>query len=214
LLPTQNWLLIPADPGCYQIQSVTSGTALQVHGASTADGALVELGSWTGDPSQQWSLAIVTDLDQDAWYTITARHSGLSLGVAGGPTATADGTPVEQALAANATNQRWRLQPVVGTDAYLLVPQHTSLIPFVLSCLDLNGGSTADGAVIQLWTQNGGTNQNWQLIPVEPGCYKIQNVASGKVVQVTGGASAVTPGTTVQQGTWTGEDNQKWWLTR
>src|SRR5262249_45370369 len=208
--PLQNWLLIPTEPGYYKIHSTATGWVLQVAGASAVDGALVRQGSWTGGDNQQWSLSMDTDLDTNAWYTITARHSGLSLGVAGGPTATADGTPVEQALAANATNQRWRRQPVTGTDAYLLVPPPTSVLPLLLSCLDLNGGSTADGAVIQLWTQNGGANQNWQLVPVEPGCYKIQNMASGKVVQVTGGASAVTPGTTVQQWTWTGEDNQKW----
>lgn len=30
-------------------------------------------------------------------------------------------------------------------------------------CLDVTGGSTADGALVQLWTCNGGSNQRWTL---------------------------------------------------
>jgi elongation factor Tu len=76
------------------------------------------------------------------------------------------------------------------------------------------GGSTADGAAVQQRTQNGGTSQRWQIMPAEPGCYKIQNEASGRVLQVTGGPSAVAPATPVQQWDWIGGDNQMWRLTR
>ena len=209
----ENWLLVPTQPGYYKIQSGASGMVLTVQGASTADGTPVQQSAWTGADSQQWSLSLLTDLDPDAWYTITARHSGLSLGVVGGPSATQDGALIEQALPANAANQRWRLQPAAG-DSYLLIPQHTTLFPGIQACLDLAGGSPADGATIQQWTQTGGTNQQWQILPVEPGCYKIQNLASGKVLQVTGGPSAAGPGTLVQQWTWLGSDNQQWRLTR
>jgi elongation factor Tu len=51
-------------------------------------------------------------------------------------------------------------------------------------------------------------------MPAEPGCYKIQNEASGRVLQVTGGPSAVAPATPVQQWDWIGGDNQMWRLTR
>jgi hypothetical protein len=212
-LPAEDWLLVPTVPGYYKIQSGLTGKVLDVEGGSTADGAPVHQWTWVGGANQQWSLSMVADLDPDAWYTITARHSGLSLGVAGGPTAIQDGAVVEQSLAANSANQRWRLEPV-GGGAYVLVPQHTTLFPDVQSCLDVAGGSTADGAAVQQRTQNGGTSQRWQIMPAEPGCYKIQNEASGRVLQVTGGPSAVAPATPVQQWDWIGGDNQMWRLTR
>ncbi|WP_367318421.1 RICIN domain-containing protein [Streptomyces sp. HUAS ZL42] len=30
-------------------------------------------------------------------------------------------------------------------------------------CLDVTGASVASGALIELWTCNGGSNQQWQL---------------------------------------------------
>ena len=30
-------------------------------------------------------------------------------------------------------------------------------------CLDVTGGSTADGALVELWGCNGGSNQQWNL---------------------------------------------------
>ncbi|HJP76234.1 MAG TPA: RICIN domain-containing protein [Pseudonocardiaceae bacterium] len=30
-------------------------------------------------------------------------------------------------------------------------------------CLDVSGASTSDGALVQLWTCNGGSNQQWNL---------------------------------------------------
>jgi hypothetical protein len=30
-------------------------------------------------------------------------------------------------------------------------------------CLDVTGGSTADGALVELWNCNGGSNQQWNL---------------------------------------------------
>jgi len=104
VVPTQNWLLIPTNPGYYKIQAVGSGLVLQVQAGSLADGALVQQGTWTSASSQEWSLSMATGLVPNCWYTITARHSGLSLGVAGGPSAAQDGARIEQSLAVNALN--------------------------------------------------------------------------------------------------------------
>ncbi len=30
-------------------------------------------------------------------------------------------------------------------------------------CLDVTGASTANGAVVELWTCNGGSNQQWTI---------------------------------------------------
>jgi len=206
---SQRWLVTPAQPGYYYLVSPATREVLTV----TGDGTVVQT-PYAGRDNQLWSLSLVTDLDPGAWYTITARHSGLSLGVAGGPSATQPGMVVEQSVAANMANQRWRLVPATTSGSYLLVAQHTTLVPGTAACLDLAGGSAADGTAVVQNTQTGAASQSWQPIPVEPGVYKIQNVAGGTVLQAGDGPAALAPGAAAQAAAWTGADNQKWWLTR
>jgi glucose/arabinose dehydrogenase len=66
-------------------------------------------------------------------------------------------------------------------------------------CVDVNGGSTADGAKVQLWTCNGGTNQQWT---VSGSTLR----ALGKCMTVTG----ETDGSQVQLSSCTGGTNQNW----
>jgi hypothetical protein len=212
VIPPQSWQLIPTSPGYYQIKS--AGTGLVLTPDSAAAGALVRQADWSGAASQEWAVSMVTGLDTDAWYTIVARHSGLVLGIAGGPAATQPGTAAGQEVPANATSQRWRLLPGTTSGSYALLAQHTTLVPGSDGCLDLAGGSTADGTPTVLSTREGTDSQSWQLIQVEPGLYKIQNVAAGTVLQAGDGPAALAPGTAAQAAAWTGADNQQWWLTR
>jgi hypothetical protein len=210
--PPQSWQLIPASPGYYRIQSAATGLVLAVD--STAAGALVQQGDWRALTSQEWSLSMVTDLDTGTWYTITARHSGLVLGVAGGPAATQPGTAVEQEVPANMMSQRWRLLPGAAAGYYVLLAQHTTLSPGSGGCLDLAGGATASGTAVVLNTQAGAASQSWQLVQVEPGVCMIQDLSTGQVLQAGGDPAALAPGLAAQAAAWTGADNQKWWLTR
>jgi hypothetical protein len=51
---------------------------------------------------------------------------------------------------------------------------------------DVPGFATADGVKIQQYRDNGGTNQQWRLVPLQGGYVKIQSVSSGKVLDVPG----------------------------
>jgi cytochrome c len=68
-------------------------------------------------------------------------------------------------------------------------------------CVDVNGGATADGTRIQLWTCTGGTNQQWT---------RVDNTfrALGKCLTVAG--SATTDGALVQLFTCNGSAGQTW----
>ena len=68
-------------------------------------------------------------------------------------------------------------------------------------CVDVNGGGTADGAKIQLWTCNSGTNQQWTRTGTTLR-------ALGKCMGVAGGATA--DGSLVQLSTCTGTGGQNW----
>ncbi|MFF3348877.1 PQQ-dependent sugar dehydrogenase [Streptomyces sp. NPDC002779] len=69
-------------------------------------------------------------------------------------------------------------------------------------CLDVDGGSTADGTKIQLWTCNNSTAQTWT--PAADGSIK----ALGKCLDISGGASA--DGTKIQLWTCNNTGAQKW----
>ncbi|MGA5305900.1 PQQ-dependent sugar dehydrogenase [Nucisporomicrobium flavum] len=69
------------------------------------------------------------------------------------------------------------------------------------SCVDVNGGATADGTKIQLWTCNAGANQQWTRTGST-----WQSL--GKCMGVAGGATA--DGSAVQLSTCTGSGTQNW----
>jgi PKD repeat protein len=68
-------------------------------------------------------------------------------------------------------------------------------------CVDVNGAGSADGTKIQLWTCNGGTNQQWTRTGTTLR-------ALGKCMGVAGGATA--DGSLVQLSTCNGTGGQNW----
>ncbi|ADO56715.1 cellulase family glycosylhydrolase [Paenibacillus polymyxa] len=90
---------------------------------------------------------------------------------------------------------------IVSGETYKLTAQHSGK--------NLEAGdSTADGAKVQQWTNNGSARQRWKVIDVGDGYYKLIVQSSGKALTVVGGSSE--DGASVQQ--WTDSDltNQKW----
>jgi hypothetical protein len=77
--------------------------------------------------------------------------------------------------------------------------------------LDVNGGSTVNGAGIIQWPQNGGTNQQWIITSNGGDYYKITNRNSGLALDVNGGLTA--NGTGIVQWPWSGANSQQWQLT-
>ncbi|XYH93542.1 RICIN domain-containing protein [Sorangium sp. So ce1128] len=75
-------------------------------------------------------------------------------------------------------------------------------------CLDVNGASTADGAAVQQWTCNGGSNQQWQLQSAGSGYYRVVARHSGKCLDVV--RSSTADGAAVQQYACNGGSNQQW----
>ncbi|HZS56940.1 MAG TPA: RICIN domain-containing protein, partial [Bryobacteraceae bacterium] len=76
--------------------------------------------------------------------------------------------------------------------------------------LEVPGGATTNGTLIQQNALNGYEQQQWQLIPAGNGYYEIQNALTGKALDVVGGY--VTGGTRIQQWDYVGGANQQWRL--
>jgi len=98
-----------------------------------------------------------------------------------------------------------------GTDVFYAGAYYRFLNQNSGQAMDVNGASTADGAGIIQWPQNGGNNQQWIIADNGNGYYKITNRNSGQALDVNG--SSVADGAGIIQWPWNGGNNQQWQLT-
>jgi arabinan endo-1,5-alpha-L-arabinosidase len=140
----------------YEVVARHSGKAVEVAGASTADGAGIQQWTRTGQPNQQFQFVD----SGGGYYRLRARHSNKVVDVAN--RSTADGAQIVQWPDTNGTNQQFRL---VDTDSGFvkLVNRNSGKV------LDVWGRSTADGARLSQYTDLNGTNQQFRLIVVSSG---------------------------------------------
>ncbi|GIJ43588.1 glycosyl hydrolase [Virgisporangium aliadipatigenens] len=113
------------------------GSCVDVNGASSADGAKIQLWTCNGGANQQWTRSGTT------W-----RSLGKCMGVAGG--ATTDGSAVQLSTCNGSGGQNW----TAGTNGSLVNTQSGK-------CLDANGGASTNGTQLIIWSCHGGTNQRW-----------------------------------------------------
>ena len=135
----------------YRLLNINSGSALDVNGSSTANGAGIIQWPQNGGNNQQW---IVTN-NGGGYYKIINRNSSLALDV--NSASTANGAGIIQWPWSGGNNQQWQLT-AVADGVYKVINRNSSL------ALDVNGGVTTNGADIIQWPWNGGTNQQWQIV--------------------------------------------------
>ncbi|MFD8385992.1 RICIN domain-containing protein [Streptomyces sp. NPDC059679] len=141
------------DPNAwYVLVNRGSGKALDVSGASTADGA--GLSQWTRADSANQRFQFVDS--GNGYYRLKAQHSGKVLDVLN--YATADHADIVQWSDAGSTNQQFRLAD--SPDGYVRLINRNSG-----KAVEVDNASTADGAKVVQFTDWGGANQQWQLVP-------------------------------------------------
>jgi glucose/arabinose dehydrogenase len=120
-----------------------SGLCLDVKGASSTPGAIVQVYTCNGGSNQQWSLTAAGEL----------RTLGGTRCLDAKGAATAAGTPLISWTCNGQANQRWTVvgKTIRGAASGL--------------CMDVVNGSTQAGAPVQLWTCHGGANQVWNGLP-------------------------------------------------
>jgi endoglucanase Acf2 len=94
--------------------------------------------------------------------------------------------------------------PVTGDAYFTLVNRNSN------KCLDVNAGSTADGAKVQQWTCTGSTPQQWRLVATGNGAYQLVSRASGKCAEIAGASTA--DGALTQQWGCGAGTHQQWTL--
>jgi peptidyl-Asp metalloendopeptidase len=160
------------------------GKCLDVRGASTAYGALIQTWACSGLGQQQWSLKDVT-----AALSNTAANKVLDVAGFG----TANGSRLQLWEGTGATNQAW-------------IFTNSTILSNAGRALDAAGNSSANGTRIQLWETTGAANQVWMLDPTSGRL----TGKDGKCLDVAG--FGTSNGTPVQLWACTGTANQKWRL--
>ena len=99
----QQWGLVSAGNGFFQIVARHSGKCLDVAHASEEHGANVVQATCSGGANQQWGLAPTSN---DFYFQVVARHTGMCLDVAHASMEHAAG--VVQGTCGDGANQQWK----------------------------------------------------------------------------------------------------------
>ncbi|MFT3771131.1 MAG: RICIN domain-containing protein [Minicystis sp.] len=131
-------------------QSSGLGRCVDVHGASTADGARVDQWDCVEQDNERFYLRRTTD----GYYNIVAKHSGKCLDIYA--VSTADGASLVQWTCNGGDNQKFRFH-YIDDNTYEIIPKHSG------KCLDVTGWGIPQGAEIQQWPCGGVANQLFYL---------------------------------------------------
>lgn len=199
--------------GVYQITNVKSGKLVEIAGGATDNGGTIQQYAANGTQAQRWVA-----VKYGSSVALLNSKSGKAIDV---PNANAANSVKLQSYAANGTNaQQWTISKAPTMREYLdeLASKHrgdladgTYVVETALQSgkvMDVSGGSSANGANVQLYQSNGTNAQRWRVTHDSKGYVTLTNVGSGKVLDVNGASTA--DGANVQQyasnGTWA----QKW----
>ena len=125
------------------VHAVGAGRCLDVTGASTTPGTLLQIWDCSGGTNQQWTHT-------GNQLTVYSGSSTLCLDAVG--QGRSPGTKVDVWTCNGQANQQWQLNAngsITGVQSGL--------------CLDVSGAGTANGTPVQLWTCSGQPNQRWTL---------------------------------------------------
>ena len=187
--------------------TLSDGTALDVSGGKAYSGANVWWYKANGTAAQKWR--VVTN--EDGSYTLhAALDEGLVLDVSGAQRASGANL---QLYAKNGTAaQRFLMTAVVRADSDPTLDGKTFYVTTAVDgskALDIRGGSTANGAQLQVYSSNGTYAQAFRFERVASGYYVLRPHNSRKALDVDGGKA--TPGTRVQQWAYDASNPNQWW---
>jgi 5-hydroxyisourate hydrolase-like protein (transthyretin family) len=169
--------------GSYTFINKANGLALDVSGGSKSNGANIDCWTPNGTAAQSFTLAERKNLLAEGLYNVVSALRGNAvLDVSAG--STSDGANV-QIWSSNSTgSQKWKVCEVSGKEN-----------TYRLEVVSSGGYLTADssGNVCQRFAD---TSSQWWVPSIKAGCVTFENVATGKVLDVSGGQSS--DGTNVQ----------------
>ncbi|HKO50192.1 MAG TPA: RICIN domain-containing protein, partial [Polyangiaceae bacterium] len=135
----------------FQFVNAKSGKALEVEGASSADGASIIQSPSSSATNQQWGLKY----DGAGYFRISNVASSKVLDVP--DESTADGVKLKQWKNTDGDNQAWLLIDV-GAGLFQIRNKHSNKLVGVVD------GASADGAAVEQRSAGTGDEQRWRLV--------------------------------------------------
>ncbi|MBT2532770.1 RICIN domain-containing protein [Arthrobacter sp. ISL-48] len=185
---TQYWHVVTKADGNETLLNKSGGREASIWTANATAGQ--RIGQWVDNKaSGAWNL-----IDNgNGYYRFQAvNNTNVYL------TGSVAGSPLTLQNSAVDGSQDWQLVAEPQPQAKTLLGAQSG------KCLDLKSFATNDGAVVDIYTCNGGTNQKWTLDTSG----QLVNASSGKCLDVSG--QSTSNGAFAQQWTCTGGGNQKW----
>ncbi|MBM2618826.1 RICIN domain-containing protein [Actinoplanes sp. LDG1-06] len=179
---------LPAAGGTYQLKVTKSGMCIDVPGASSANGALLQQwGCTSGAAWQQFKLVAA-----GSNYLLQNVSSGKCVDVPGA--STTSGVQLQQWGCASAqTNQQWRLA-ASGTDTFQIINVGNGL------CVSDKDASTSSGAAIIQETCTANSNKQWAFTPVgSTGPATVAKDGTGQYTTVQAAIDAVPANNTTRR---------------
>ena len=189
--------------GYYTIKNVNSNKMIDVANGQTERGTNVW--QWTNNSTdaQKWVISKTSD----GYFNIISKSSGINLEIAGSKNI--NGTNIQINYANNSKNQKFKfIETKVGTKT---ISNGTYEITSKIASnmlLDVSGGSTNDGANVQIWADANEKQQKFEISYLGNGSYKIICIKSGKALTVSQTGTAYS--SNVYQSTYNEKSNQKW----
>lgn len=146
--------------------------------------ASVQLYDGNATDAQRWAV----QHNDDGTVTLTSKSCSLALDVAGA--GTSSGTAVRVYTSNQTDAQRWFVIQKSGDYA----PDFTRPVEFAPKVneelrLDCVGGGKENGTGIQVYTNNGTSAQQWQILDHGDGTWTLINVGSSQALDVVGGGN-------------------------
>ncbi len=215
LTDNQKFQITSIGNGYYTIEAKHSGKVLDVPGAGTANGTLVQQYDSNGSDAQQW----VIKRTADGYFNIISKCNGLYIDIPGANASNGvrinlyegNGSQAQKFELVEVDKPEEIVGDVINEGTYYL---STALNPIMV--FDVVDVSMQNQAKIQIWEKPNPEdltdNQKFQITSIGNGCYTITAKHSGKVFDVPG-ASNVN-GTLIQQYDSNGSEAQQWIIKR
>ncbi len=137
----------------YRFINSSSGLAMDVNSASTADGAaVIEYVPSTTKTNQQFRIALTAS----STWKITALHSGKAIVGTG----SSDGSDVEQDTYSGSSSDQWGIDDHNGH--FKLINKSSA------DALEIPSGKKSSGTALDTSTYTGSSNQDWDLFAIVP----------------------------------------------
>ena len=168
---TQKWLLTRTYDNFYKIKNIASNYYLEVMGGRAENGTNVVVYQGNDSCAQKWSIIL-----SDNHYILLSACSGKALSV--------NDTILQIYDKDNSERQYWSIKAL---DSAPVANGTYTIATTANTTLDIQNGSTLNGAKISIWARNGTKAQEWQISRSDDGFYAIKNPISGKALDVVGG---------------------------